>query len=57
MAARIKRDQDRKDRELREIRRGVEAIKKALSALPPKVRYRGSMFDVEGGFGLDWMER
>jgi hypothetical protein len=38
LAARIKRDQDRKDRELREIRRGVEAIKKALDALPPKVR-------------------
>ncbi|KAH8080062.1 hypothetical protein HD553DRAFT_326056 [Filobasidium floriforme] len=37
LAARIKRDQDRKDRELREIRRGVEAIKKALKALSPKM--------------------
>jgi hypothetical protein len=38
LAARIQRDQDRKDRELKEIRRGVEAIKKALDALPPKAR-------------------
>jgi hypothetical protein len=51
LAARIKRDQDRKDRELREIRRGVEVIKKALDALPPKVRYRGST----SKGGSDWI--
>jgi hypothetical protein len=57
LAARIKRDQDRKDKELREIRRGVEAIKKALDALPPKVRIVSSLKGGSVRFGRVWAWR